>query len=244
MNRLINSLARIKAIVFKEVKQLSRDRLTFGMIVMIPIIQLLLFGFAINTKLTNIPVGIVDHNQTSLSRYTQQAFVATQIVKIKKYYPTVRQAQQAITSGEVKAVLLIPKDLPSRFSQRRSYQKLKNQPQFANELRPIAQWIIDGTDPILANTIGGLSQMPLANIDLFFRNVNQVSPNFSVIKYFNPQGLSVINIVPGLVGIILTMTMIMFTSAAIVREKECGNHEFLITTPVKSMELMIGKILP
>lgn len=244
MNRLINSLARIKAIVFKEVKQLSRDRLTFGMIVMIPIIQLLLFGFAINTKLTNIPVGIVDLNQTSLSRYTQQAFVATQIVTIKKYYPTVRQAQQAITAGEVKAVLLIPEDLPSRFSQRRSYQKLKNQPQFANELRPIAQWIVDGTDPILANTIGGLSQMPLANIDLYFRNVNQVSPNFSVIKYFNPQGLSVINIVPGLVGIILTMTMIMFTSAAIVREKECGNHEFLITTPVKSMELMIGKILP
>lgn len=104
----MSTLNRIQSIVFKEIKQLSRDNLTFGFIVMIPIVQLLLFGFAINTKLTNIPVGIVDLNQTSLSRNTQQAFVATQIVKFTKRYASTRDAQKAITKGAVKAVLIIP----------------------------------------------------------------------------------------------------------------------------------------
>ena len=238
------AIRRIRAIIFKEIKQLSRDRMTFAMVVMIPIIQLLLFGFAINTKIRNIPVGLLDYNQTSLSRYVAQAFEGTQVIRFTRHYQTIEKAQSAITSGDVKAVLIIPQDFPARYAQRKQLPRIKNYSQFQYENRSIAQWIVDGTDPVIGNAVQSLVNMPLADVDTFYKMHNQPPANFSLIKYFNPQAKSAINIVPGLVGIILTMTMIMFTSAAIVREKEHGNLEFLITTPVKPFELMIGKITP
>jgi ABC-2 type transport system permease protein len=106
----------------------------------------------------------------------------------------------------------------------------------------VAQWIADGSDTLVAGAIRSLRVMPLG--ELFREPTNTATPTFEVTLFYNPEQRSVVNIVPGLVGIILTMTMIMFTSAAIVRETERGNMEMLINTPIRPLELMIGKIIP
>jgi len=108
--------------------------------------------------------------------------------------------------------------------------------------RPVAQWLADGSDTIIAGAIKSLRNMPL--VELLDKPPNRNTPTFEVALLYNPEQRTVVNIVPGLVAIILTMTMVMFTSAAIVRERERGNMEMLITTPVHSIELMIGKIIP
>ncbi|MCH1918754.1 ABC transporter permease [Shewanella sp. A3A] len=231
--------ARLRAIIIKELKQLRRDRMTFGMIVMLPLMQLLLFGYAINTDVRHVPAGVVDLSQTSYSRQLQQMVVATQVVDVKQRYFSTRDAEAAITRGEVKAVLVIPADFASR---------LVNHPAFASSASysqvtaPVAQWLVDGADTMVAAAIRSLRNMPLT--ELAGQGVSLTVPSMAVVQYFNPEQRSVVNIVPGLLAIILTMTMVMFTSAAIVREREQGNMEFLIVTPVKPLELMIGKIVP
>ncbi|NMH66976.1 ABC transporter permease [Shewanella salipaludis] len=229
-------LARILAIMIKELRQLSRDRMTFGMIVMIPLVQLMLFGYAINTDARHLPAGLVDLSDSGYSRPLVQAVAATQVVDFHARYPSLQEAEAAITRGEVKAVLYLPPDMGER---------LLRHPAVAGGhylAEPVGQWLVDGSDTVVAAAIRSLRQMPLDEVlDLELKT--QV-PSFEVVQYFNPEQRSVVNIVPGLLGVILTMTMVMFTSAAIVREREQGNMEFLITTPVRPMELMLGKIMP
>ncbi len=238
----MKSLTRIQAIVSKELIQLKRDNMTFAMIVMIPLIQLLMFGYAINTNIRHIPVGIVDYSQSSLSRVLKQTVSATQVVSFTQTYQNIKQAEAAVASGDVRAVLIIPKDVGQRLARHQTVG-LGLPPATDEETsRPVAQWIVDGSDNVIAGGIKSLRSMPLA--ELLSKPVNRTTPTFEVTLLFNPEQRTAVNIVPGLVGIILTMTMIMFTSAAIVRERERGNLELLITTPVHSMELMIGKIIP
>lgn len=231
--------ARINAVLFKEFRQLARDRMTFAMIVMIPLVQLLLFGYAINTDVRHIPSGVVDLSSSQISRSLIQSVNASQAVDITQTYSSLSQAESALVSGEIKAILYIPSDM---------YQRLIKHPAFnANNkntplTRPIAQWIVDGSDTLVASTVRSLRSMPLN--ELAGKSVSTSVPSFEVVQYFNTEQRTVINIVPGLLAVILTMTMIMFTSAAIVREREHGNMELLITTPIKPMELMIGKIIP
>lgn len=231
--------ARINAVLFKEFRQLARDRMTFAMIVMIPLVQLLLFGYAINTDVRHIPSGVVDLSSSQISRSLIQSVNASQAVDITQAYSSLSQAESALVAGEIKAILYIPSDM---------YQRLIKHPAFnANNkntplTRPIAQWIVDGSDTLVASTVRSLRSMPLS--ELAGKSVATSVPSFEVVQYFNTEQRTVINIVPGLLAIILTMTMIMFTSAAIVREREHGNMELLITTPIKPMELMIGKIIP
>lgn len=222
----MNSLFRIKAILVKELRQLSRDRITFGMVVMIPLIQLLLFGFAINTDVRNIPIGVVDQSDSSFSRQLVESIKVTQVVNVMEHYLTVEAAENAIESGEIRAALILPNDLVSRSLQQRE----------------LGQWLIDGTDTMIASALSGLKQMPIS--DVTRQQVLPMSPTFEITLLYNPSKRSAVNIIPGLLGVILTMTMILFTSAAIVRERERGNLELLITTPVHSIELMIGKIVP
>jgi ABC-2 type transport system permease protein len=238
----MNSLRRIRAIFGKELIQLRRDRMTFGMIVMIPLLQLLLFGYAINTNIRHIPVGIVDFSQSGLSREIVQLVKATQVVEIRSYFESVEKAQAAIASAEVRAVLIIPEDVDNRLARHQSLGFGSPPATDEETSQPIAQWIADGSDTIIASAIKSLRGMPMA--ELLDRPVNRVTPTFEVTLLYNPEQRTVVNIVPGLVAIILTMTMIMFTSAAIVRERERGNMEMLISTPVRPIELMIGKIIP
>lgn len=217
--------ARILAIMLKELRQLSRDRMTFGMIVMIPLVQLLLFGYAINTDARHLPAGLVDMSASSYSRALVQAVKATQVVDFKAKYASIEQAEAAITSGEVRAVLYLPADLNARLVNHPAFDRRQSDSQLT---RPVAQWLVDGSDTVIAAAIRSLRSMPLDEV-AGFSSQNRV-PSFEVVQYFNPEQRTVVNIVPGLLAVILTMTMIMFTSAAIVREREQGNMEFLITT--------------
>ncbi len=238
----MKALLRIRAIFNKELIQLKRDKMTFGMVVMIPLIQLMMFGYAINTNIRLIPVGVVDHSRTGLSRVLLQTISATQVVKFTKHYFDEQQAIAAIARAEIRAVLIIPKDVSQRLARHQTIG-LGIPPSSKGETsRPIAQWVVDGSDTMIAAAIKGLRSMPLA--ELLSKPVNRKTPTFEVALFYNPEQRSAVNIVPGLVGVILTMTMIMFTSAAIVRERERGNLEMLITTPVHSIELMLGKIIP
>jgi len=226
MNAFSHSMQRIGAIIFKELRQLTRDRPTFGMIVMVPLIQLLLFGFAINTNVRDLPVGVVDLSHTQTARALISDITATQVVNFTNTYQTPQQAEDAIRRGQVHAALVIPVDIG---------QRLQDQ-------RPIAQWLIDGSDSMVSNAILALQQMPFNSG--FDAQTSAHKSTFETALFFNPERRSAINIVPGLVAIVLTMTMVMFTAAALVRERERGNLELLITTPVRSGEIMIGKIVP
>ncbi|EKE72163.1 ABC transporter permease [Gallaecimonas xiamenensis] len=225
---------RIGAILIKELKQLARDRLTFGMIVMIPLVQLMLFGYAINTDVRHLPAGLVDMSQTSYSRALVQAVEATQVVDFDKRYYSATEAEAALTRGDIKAVLYLPADFGQRL--------LQYQQQSTAFSRPLGQWLVDGSDTLVASAIKALRQMPLEEVT--GQAATRPAPSLELVQYFNPEQRTVVNIVPGLLGVILTMTMVLFTSAAIVREREQGNMEFLITTPVRPLELMLGKIAP
>ncbi|MBR9869063.1 MAG: ABC transporter permease [Oceanospirillales bacterium] len=238
----MNPLIRVRAIAGKEFLQLKRDRMTFGMIVMIPLIQLLLFGFAINTNVRHLPVGVVDYSNSGLSRVLIQTISATQVVTFTRHFTSMPEAEEAIASAQVRAVLIIPADVSQRLVRSPSVGLGSPSATDAETSRPVAQWLVDGSDTIVAGAIKGLRSMPL--VELLDRPSNRTTPTFEVTMLYNPEQRTVVNIVPGLAAIILTMTMIMFTSAAIVRERERGNMEMLITTPVRPIELMIGKIVP
>lgn len=227
----MNALRRILSITTKEFRQLSRDRMTFGMVVMIPLIQLILFGYAINTNIRHIPAGITDLADSSLSRIVVQAISATQVVDLEHHYSSPAEAERAITRGEVKAALILPPDLERRFLEAPGGQR-----------RPLGQWLVDGSDPMVAGAVKRLGNMPVTLPDATGNRTRM--PDFAVALHFNPEQRTAVNIVPGLLAVILTMTMILFTSTAIVRERERGNLELLITTPLHPLELMLGKILP
>ncbi|MEX0276762.1 MAG: ABC transporter permease [Ruegeria sp.] len=233
---------RVAAVLKKELLQLRRDKMTFAMVIMIPLIQLLLFGYAINTNLRHVPVALVDQSRTELSRTLGQLVQATQVVTVVEELTTPQEAERAITESRVRAALIIPPDVADRLA--RSPSVGLGLPDATNQTssRPVAHWIVDGSDTMVASAIKSLRSMPLT--ELLKLPPNRQVPTFEVTLYFNPEQRSAVNIVPGLVGVILTMTMILFTSAAIVRERERGNMEMLINTPIKSIELMVGKIIP
>ncbi len=232
---------RIYAVLRKELKQLSRDKMTFGMVIMIPLVQLLLFGYAINTDARHIPTGLVNLSHSSESRALISDLEASQSIDFQQQYSDIHSAQQAIVKGEVRAVLYLPRDFVSRLVQHPNYYSGQKAAAQAFT-RPVGQWLVDGSDTVITSTIKALQNMPLQSVGN--RMVEQAVTSFAVVPFFNPEQRTVVNIVPGLVAVILTMTMILFTSAAIVREREQGNMEFLINTPIRSIELMVGKIIP
>ncbi|OJJ13592.1 ABC transporter [Alphaproteobacteria bacterium AO1-B] len=238
----MRSISRILAVFSKELAQLRRDRMTFGMVVMIPLIQLILFGYAINTNVRDIPIGVVDQSQTGISRILVQMVEATRVVTVTERLTTPEEAEEAIRSARVRAAFILPDDLTQRLA-RSPAVGLGTPPSTDQETsRPVAQWIVDGSDTMIASSIKSLRNMPLSEI--YRQAPNRSTPTFEVTLFYNPEQRTAVNIVPGLVGTILTMTMIMFTSAAIVRERERGNMEMLINTPIRPIELMVGKIIP
>ncbi|MEI4550412.1 ABC transporter permease [Pseudoalteromonas spongiae] len=236
------NLSRIFSIVKKELLQLKRDKTTFAMVVMIPLVQLLLFGFAINTQIRDIPIAVVDQSNSALGRVLTQTVEASQTVKVVAKYPNVSLAEKAMAQAKVRAVLVIPRDVAERLSRHQALGSATPNSSNYQLVRPIGQWLVDGSDTMITGAIKGLANMPLG--ELMKQPVNRQINTFAVTPYYNPAQRSVVNIVPGLVGVILTMTMVMFTSAAIVRERERGNLEMLINTPISSFELMLAKIIP
>lgn len=225
----MSSLQRIGAITAKEFKQLSRDRVTFGMIVMIPLIQLMLFGFAINTMVRNIPIAVVDNSGSFTARAIIEQVRVTQVVNIVGNYSTPAEAEEAIVAGTIKAALVFPENLTQR----------------AALGEPLGQWLVDGSDTMVSSALLQLRTMPLQMETGAPPGAYQAArPSFEAAIFFNPERRSEVNIVPALTAIILTMTLVLFTAIALVREQERGNMELLITTPIRPLELMVGKLLP
>jgi ABC-2 type transport system permease protein len=219
------SVARIAAIARKELLHLRRDHLTGGMIGGIPIMMTLLFGYAINQDVRHLRAGVADLADTHRSRALTMDAQATQVVDVVARVRSATELRQLLVEGKISVGLLIPRDFERRAER---------------GARPAAQLLVDGGDPIVLGAARGLVELPLAGRS----PPSPRAETFALRTYFNPERRSPIHIVPGLCGVILTLTMVLFTSIAIVREKERGNLELLITTPIHTLELMIGKIVP
>ncbi|EKF74387.1 ABC transporter [Alcanivorax hongdengensis A-11-3] len=222
------NLRRLLAVVFKEISQLRRDRLTYAMIIGIPTMQLILFGYAINLDVRGLPAAVVDQAQTSHSRQLLDELRQSQVLDFRDTLPTPASANRALESGDVKVAVVIPADFEQRL---------------ARPGRPVIQVLVDGSDQVVQQAARQMSQFPVREF-LSGQAIATPTPQVQVATYYNPQRDAPLNTVPGLIGVILTMTMVMFTAIALVREREHGNQEFLITTPLSSAELTIGKVLP
>lgn len=217
------NLLRLLAIIVKELKQLRRDRLTAGMILGIPTIQLLLFGFAINMDVRHLSAAVVDEANNAASREIIATLSHSQVADVRTVVADAHIADALMQAGDVSMILLIPHDLERRLASRD---------------REALQLVVDASDPTIQAAARQLVMMPLPGVS------NARTAPIAVLNRYNPERRSAINTVPGLIGVILTMTMTLFTAVAIVRERERGNIEMLIATPVSSFELILGKVLP
>jgi ABC-2 type transport system permease protein len=221
----MRSLRRTLAIVRKEVVQLRRDRLSFGMVFGIPTILLLLFGYAINQDVRHLRAGVADLAATERSRAFVADAQASQVVDVVAFAPGAEALETLLRRGEIAVGILIPHDFERRV---------------AHGGRPAAQMLVDGSDPIVLSAARVLAELPVPRDGA--AAASRVS--FEVRAYYNPERRSPVQIVPGLIGVIVTMTMTLFTAVAVVRERERGTLELLITSPLRTPELMLGKIVP
>ena len=215
------NLRRLGAIVLKELRQLRRDRLTFAMIAGIPLVQLVLFGYAINMDVRGIQAAVLDQANTYSSREAIAELASSQVIDLRYHLDSPQQINQLLREGRISAALVVPADFDARL-QRKD--------------RPPLQLVVDGSDQSVQASARQLASYPLPG----WSNRRAVE----VVNFYNPERLAPLNTVPGLLGVILTMTMVLFTAVALVRERERGNLELLIATPVSPWELTIGKVLP
>src|SRR6201997_3656621 len=223
---------RSYAMVLKEFIQLRRDRVSFAMIVMIPVMQLLLFGYAINTTPHYLPTAVLLQEDTDLGRSILKALENTAYFRFTREVHDVKEFDDLLLSGKVLFGVEIP----------RGFERAVRRGD-----RPPLLVAADATDPIAASSaLGSLSmivQTALAH-DLFAGDPPQMPFEIRAHARYNPAAESRLNIVPGLVGTILTMTMLIFTALSVTREIERGTMESLLSMPIKPVEVMLGKILP
>lgn len=230
------ALSRFWAIVVKEFIQMRRDRITFGMMIGVPLIQLILFGFAINADPKHLPTAVL------LADYGAQGRTLLQAIRNSTYFEFVREvtteqeAEDVLSRGEAQFVINIP-------------------PNFSRDLlrgeRPAILVEADATDPAAtSNAIGSLRVLMAKALQHDLRGPleplagGQDPIELRVHARYNPEAITQYNIVPGLMGVVLTMTMVMITGLAITRERERGTMENLLSMPTKPFEVMIGKVLP
>ncbi|HTR06734.1 MAG TPA: ABC transporter permease [Paraburkholderia sp.] len=230
------SVARWWSIVLKEFLQLKRDRITFAMIVGLPIVQLTLFGYAINTDPKHLPTAIVIGEDSVFARSFVAGMKNSAYFDVVETLPDEAAARHALARGTVQFVLSIPVDFSRRL--------LRGE-------RPSLLLEADATDPTaIASALAALPGLiaPVAAKDLTgpLAHLNGAPAAFDVQvhRLYNPEGITQYNVVPGLMGVILTMTMVMMTGLAITRERERGTMENLLATPVLPVEVMTGKIVP
>ena len=230
------SLARFSAVARKEFVQMRRDRLTFAMIVGIPVLQLVLFGYAINTDPKSLPTALVDHDRSAFSRSLAAAITNTRYFAIVATPASDEAADDLLARGDVQFAVSIPPDFSRRLQRGE---------------RPQLSVAADATDPAATgnalNALNGLSRSALRH-DLKgpLASLAPSDPAFDVTiqRRYNAEGITQYNIVPGLLGVILQMTMVMMTAFAVTRERERGTFENLLATPVTPLEVMTGKIVP
>lgn len=218
--------------LWKEFLQLRRDRITFGMMTGLPAVQLLLFGYAIQTDVRKLPTVVVDDSRTSESRALVQVLENTDNFKVVARVPDRGVAKRWIERGAARVALVIP-------------------PEYQRNIRGghtgVAQLLIDAADPQSSGAaISGAQLAAAARSQQLLASRIAVQPpvEMRVRPWYNPAQKSAVFIVPGIVGILLTITMTLITSTAIVRERERGTLEQLIVTPIGKASLMLGKLVP
>ena len=223
---------RSYAMVVKEFIQLRRDRVSFAMIIMIPVMQLLLFGYAINTTPHNLPTAVLLQEDSDLGRSILKALQNTAYFRFTQEAHSVREVDDLLLSGRVLFAVEVPRGF-ERAVRRGDH--------------PALLVAADATDPIAASaalsSLGTVVQTALEH-DLFTGDPPSMPFEIRAHARYNPAAESRLNIVPGLVGTILTMTMLIFTALSVTREVERGTMESLLSMPIKPVEVMFGKIIP
>ena len=236
MNARRFTLHRLWAMVLKEFIQMKRDRVTFGMMVGIPLMQLMLFGFAINSDPKHLPAVIRAADQGPFARTFVSALKNSDYFRFIGDVSTEAEAQELLQHGRVQFVINIPADFSRRL--------LRGE-------RPVVLIEADASDPAASGpalaAVRAIADT-LLNRDLtgpLARLRDRPGPlEFRVHAHYNPENITQYNIVPGLMGVVLTMTMVIITALAITRERERGTMENLLATPVRPFEVMVGKIIP
>ena len=231
-------MIRLRALLLKEFIQMRRDRLTFGLMIGIPIFQLLMFGFAINTDVKHLPTVVFDQSHSAESRDLLESFSASGYFDLDIFVHSFKEVNSLIDNGRAKVGIILP-------------------PDFAEEVRSgrsaSVQVIVDASDSMAASsaistamTIGQLrsQNIMIKRLESLGGRISGLPYDIRIRPWYNPDFVTAFYMVPGIMGMILTMTMVMITSMAIVREREHGTLEQLIVTPMKSWELMLGKIIP
>jgi ABC-2 type transport system permease protein len=240
------ALSRVTAIARKEFLQLLRDRLTLAMMVGIPSLQLVLFGYAIDVDVRHVPTAVLDRSQTAESRKLLGELQATQTFDLVREAVDEHDATRLLQSSRVGAVIVIPPDYAREFHRGRG---------------AIVSILADASDPTVSRAIALSAQGFAQSMTRRMRSFSDApgdqrtsglerdlvrpdSIRIEVLPLYNPERRTAVFVVPGLIGVILTMTMMLFTALAVVRERERGTFEFLIATPVRRGEVMLGKIVP
>jgi ABC-2 type transport system permease protein len=246
---------RMLAMARKEFRQLVRDRLTMAMIAGIPAIQLVLFGYAINLDVRGVNTAVLDRAQSALSRKLLGELEATQTFHIRTRAGSETELVRMLERSEVGAAVIIPPDLDRRLLRGRgaeiSILADASNPTIAAAVtlagQGLGQTLSARMQPFVTGETSAAARTPPADRERFGPISDVVRPEpvrIAVVPFYNPEQRTAVFIVPGLVGVILTMTMMLMTALAVVRERERGTFEFLIATPVRRTEVMVGKIVP
>ena len=223
---------RTVAMLIKEFIQLKRDRVSFAMIIMIPLVQLILFGYAINTNPRNLPTAVLLQEQSDLGRSILRALENTRYFKVTYQVHDEAEFDQLLASGKV----LFAIEIPAGFE--RAVRRGD---------RPAILVAADATDPVASGSALSALNAVLTTALRHDRALPDSTPSLFELRTharYNPAGDTSLNIVPGLVGTILTMTMLIFTALSVTREVERGTLESLLSMPITPVEIMLGKIIP
>ncbi|MBB5189308.1 ABC-2 type transport system permease protein [Silvimonas terrae] len=230
------SIARWWSIVLKEFLQLKRDRVTFGMIVGVPIMQMLLFGFAINTDPHHMPTAVIAQDNSEFTRSFVAALRNSDYFRIVDSLPDEQSGRAALAQGKVLFVLNIPPDFTRKL---------------VRGEKPSLLIEADATDPTaMSAALAAVPQLVQSVADkdlkgaLAHFNGSAAPFDVNVHRLYNPEGITQYNVVPGLMGVVLSMTLVMMTGLAMTRERERGTMENLLATPVRPIEVITGKIVP
>lgn len=230
------SLKRWWAIVLKEFMQLKRDRVTFAMMVVLPIIQLALFGFAINTDPKHLPTAVIAYDESEFTRTFLSSVQTSEYFALDTRYNNAKEAQQALRQGKIQFIFTIPSDFTQKL--------LRGE-------KPSILLEADATDPVtITIALGAIEGIAQQVIQKDMHGAlsglwSQKEPfDVRIHRLYNPNGINQYNIIPGLMGTVMTMTLTMMTALAITREREHGTMENLLATPARPLEIMTGKIIP
>lgn len=230
------NLDRVAAVMIKEFKQLTRDRLTYAMMLGMPVIQLLLFGYAINTEPRHLPTAVLVQEDSVLARSVVSALAHSAYFDLAAQARSPAELDEMIRQGRVQFAVTIPADFTRRVAR-------------ADQAQILVE--ADATDPsATGGAVAALAALPTQALVHDLKGAlgprGQGAPAFDVVVHarYNPEAITAYNIVPGLLGVILSMTLVMMTALSVTRETERGTMESLLATPVEPLEVMAGKLAP